>query len=78
MFELTTLGVVEAVAKHHAVDVIGQKCLYIASHIVGVGLAGLRANIKWSDTLVAMRRKSRLDALGMIFGLMQRPAADWY
>ena len=78
MFQHAAFGIVEAVAEHNAIEVVVQDGLYVAAHVVAVGLARLRADVKGCDTLVAMWRERGLDALGMIFGLMQRPAADWY
>lgn len=78
VLQLTAFGVVEAVAKDHTVDVIVKNGLNVAAHVVAVCLARLRADVKRCDTLVAMWRERGLDALGMIFGLMERSAADWY
>lgn len=72
----TSVGVVEVTAKHNAIDVVVQNGLNVAAHVVAVGLVRLRAYVKGCDTLVAMWRERGLDALGMIFSLMERPATD--
>lgn len=74
----TASGVMKAVAEHNSLDVLVQNGLNVAAHVVAIGLPRLRADIKGRNTLVAMWRERSLDALGMIFGLMERPAADWY
>lgn len=74
----TASGVMEAVAEHNSLDVPVQNGLNVAAHVVAIGLPWLRADIKGCNTLVAMWRERGLDALGMILGLMERPAADWY
>lgn len=78
MFQHTAFGIVKAVAEHNAINVVVQNGLNVAAHAVAVGLARLRADVKGCDTLVAIRRERGFYALGMIFGLMERPAADWY
>lgn len=74
----TASGIMKAVAEHNPLDVLVQNGLNVAAHVVAIRLPRLRADIKGCNTLVAMWRERGLDALGMILGLMERPAADWY
>lgn len=74
----TASGVMKAVAEHNSLDVLVQNGLNVAAHVVAIGFSRLRADIKGCNTLVAGVCEYRLDALCMILGLMERPAADWY
>lgn len=78
MFQHTAFGIVKAVAEYNAINVFVQNGLNVSAHVVFIGLARLRADVKGCDTLVAMWRERGFYALGMIFGLMERSAADWY
>ena len=78
MFQHTAFGIVKAVAEHNAINVVVQNCLNVAAHVIAIRLPWLRADIKGCYTLVAMWRERGFYAFGMIFGLMERPAADWY
>lgn len=73
----TALGVVEPAAEYHSVNVIGQQILNIFAHVVGIRFAGLRANVKGCDALVAMLGQFRFDILGLTFGIVERSPADW-
>ena len=42
---------------------------YIPAHVVGIGLVSLRAHVKGSDALVAVRFQNFLDTFGMMLGL---------
>lgn len=63
-------------AEHDAVNVAVQNGLNVSAHVVAIGLARLRADVKGCDTLVAMWRERGFDALCMIFGFVERPATD--
>ena len=73
----TALGVVEPAAEYHSVNIIGQQSLNIFAHVVGVRIAGLRANVKGCDALVPMLGQFRFDILGLTLGIVERAAGDW-
>ena len=76
VFQPTAFGVVKASAEHHALNVIGQQRLYVAAHIVAIGLVRLRADVKRCDTFVAVWLQLCLDTLGLVFRLVERSATN--
>ena len=73
---MTAFGVLETDAEHDGMNVIGQQSLDVAPHVVGVRHIRRRAYIKWGDALVAVMLQLCLDDLSLIFGLVERSAAD--
>ena len=76
VFQPTAFGVVKSIAEHYTLNVIGQQSLNVFAHVVGIRLAGLWANVKGGDTLVAMLGQFRFDALSLILGIGERSPAD--
>lgn len=71
-------GIVKATTEHNAIYVIGKQSLNIATHVIAIGLVWLRADVKGCDTFMSVWSELGFDALGLIFGLMERSSADWY